>query len=358
MAAESGMEAAGVAPSPPPPPTELGEDPTAFEFFQAVRLLERARGGQRRVGGFGDPDDEVARFSAHPSTAFPASEIQALELPPGAPARLSVNFLGLIGPLGVLPYHYTLLVVERLRARDRALQAFLDIFNHRITSLFYRAFLPRGDRSVAVLALLSGFLVGTLEEWVQWLVPTRTGVAEDVYLNLFALVCGLCFAAGLLGHSVVEIASRAFYAQQDTRTPVLVGTGAMGLNVILSLTLPGLFARVGWMPHGGLALANSAATFLEMLILLYIMNKRLHGLEAGRLWLGLVQATLGSLVMGIVIFAWLAFAGARPNWLLAIGGISLGLLFYGGISWIQKIPELNDFLISIRKRLKLIGSNS
>lgn len=137
MVAESGMEAPRVGPADLP--AELARDPTAFEFFQAVRLLERTRGGRRRVGGFGDPDDEVARFSAHPSTAFPASEIQSLELVPGAPARMSVNFLGLIGPLGVLPYHYTLLVAERVRARDRALQAFLDIFHHRITSLFYRA---------------------------------------------------------------------------------------------------------------------------------------------------------------------------------------------------------------------------
>lgn len=178
---------------------------------------------------------------------------------------------------------------------------------------------------------------------------------EDTQLVAWAL---LWFAAGLLGHSVVEIASRAFYAQQDTRSPVLVGTGAMGLNVVLSLTLPGLFARIGWMPHGGLALANSAATFLEMLVLLYIMNKRLHGLEGSRLWHGLVQAALGSLVMGVVIFAWLAFAGSRPNWLLAISGISLGLVFYGGVSWALKVPELNEFLVFVRKRLKLLGSNS
>jgi type VI secretion system protein ImpH len=52
---------------------------------------------------------------------------------------MSVNFFGLTGPQGVLPYHYSLLIIERLRSRDSALAAFLDIFHHRILSLFYRA---------------------------------------------------------------------------------------------------------------------------------------------------------------------------------------------------------------------------
>lgn len=171
---------------------------------------------------------------------------------------------------------------------------------------------------------------------------------EDTQLVAWAL---LWFAAGLLGHSVVEIASRAFYAQQDTRTPVLVGTGAMGLNVVLSLTLPGLFAQIGWMPHGGLALANSAATFLEMLVLLTIMNKRLRGLESHRLWQGLGQAVAGSLVMGLVIFGWTAFSGIDSLWLLATAGIALGLFFYGATSWLLRVPELNEAVHSIRRRL-------
>ena len=137
MARESGMEAAGLGASELA--AQLAGDPTSFEFFQAVRLLERLYPERARVGGFGAPEDEVAHFSANPSIACPASEVQDLELPGGGPARLRVNFMGLIGPLGVLPYHYTLLVAERLRARDRALQGFLDIFEHRIICLFYRA---------------------------------------------------------------------------------------------------------------------------------------------------------------------------------------------------------------------------
>ncbi|MBM3744385.1 MAG: type VI secretion system baseplate subunit TssG [Acidobacteria bacterium] len=118
----------------------LFQEPYVFQFFQAVRLLEKMARGSRPVGHEGPPASEPVRFSAHPSLAFPASQLQAL-LPAqgGAPPRLVVNFMGLTGPLGVLPFYYTQAVIERTRARDTALRDFLDIFNHRILSLFYQA---------------------------------------------------------------------------------------------------------------------------------------------------------------------------------------------------------------------------
>ena len=123
--------------------TEVGEklrrEPFSFDFFQAVRLLERFLPERTSVGRFAHPDTEVARFSVHPSLAFPASQIQAMDCPENRPVEMTVNFMGLTGPEGVLPNPYTSLIIERLRASDSSPRDFLDIFNHRIISLFYRA---------------------------------------------------------------------------------------------------------------------------------------------------------------------------------------------------------------------------
>ncbi len=121
--------------------SRLRRTPSAFGFFQAVRLLERLRPGRARVGGFDDPAEEVVRFRTPASLAHPAAEIEALELPEDERARpeMTVDFMGLTGPSGVLPHPYSVLVWERERARDTALHDFFDLFHHRMVSLFYRA---------------------------------------------------------------------------------------------------------------------------------------------------------------------------------------------------------------------------
>jgi type VI secretion system protein ImpH len=134
----------------------LRSEPTSFTFTQAVRLLTRLRPDRAPVGGWADPADEVARFTVHPSFAFPPAEIQSLEVPAsvdgaaadgdaaraeddGPPARFAVNFFGLTGPQGVLPQAYTAHAAQRARVRDTAFRDFLDLFHHRALSLYYRA---------------------------------------------------------------------------------------------------------------------------------------------------------------------------------------------------------------------------
>ena len=117
----------------------LNEGPR-FEFFQAVRLLERLYPQRRPVGREATGAAEIVRFRAHVSLTFPPSDIHAVVYDDvDAMVEMLVNFMGLIGPNGALPRHYTELIVERARRRDYALRAFLDMFNHRFVSLFYRA---------------------------------------------------------------------------------------------------------------------------------------------------------------------------------------------------------------------------
>jgi type VI secretion system protein ImpH len=120
----------------------LFEEPYRFDFFQAVRLLQcQARPERAAIGQAGPPAREAVRFLARHGLAFPASSIDRIEPPtdPLEPATMTVSFLGLTGPSGVLPRVYTELILERPRGGDRALAAFLDLINHRVISLFYRA---------------------------------------------------------------------------------------------------------------------------------------------------------------------------------------------------------------------------
>ena len=147
----------------------LRSNPWSFDFFQAVRVLERLHPDREPVGHFSVPAKEAVRFRAHASTVFPASEIQSLRDADGERADMEVNFMGLFGPIGVLPLYYTELIAERARLRDHAPIDFLNIFNHRMISLFYRAWgkyrfpvaYERGDLDQVARRLLDFIGLGT-----------------------------------------------------------------------------------------------------------------------------------------------------------------------------------------------------
>lgn len=146
----------------------LRSEPWSFQFFQAVRWLQRMYPERQPVGRFVNPSREVVRFGAHASMAFPASQIQHIDWSAGAPCMV-VNFMGLTGPLGVLPLYYTELVLQRLRAKDPTVPAFFDLFNHRAISLFYKAWekyrfnvsYERGERDRMSRYLLDFIGLGT-----------------------------------------------------------------------------------------------------------------------------------------------------------------------------------------------------
>jgi type VI secretion system protein ImpH len=119
----------------------LAEAPWEFDLFQAMRLIEATSPERSRIGEAKRPVDEPVRFAQEASLAFAPSALAAFEPATDRRApRLVQRVLGLFGPNGALPIHLTEWARDRARNHgDSAFMRFVDVFHHRMLSLFYRA---------------------------------------------------------------------------------------------------------------------------------------------------------------------------------------------------------------------------
>ncbi|NOX60680.1 MAG: murein biosynthesis integral membrane protein MurJ [Chloroflexi bacterium] len=159
-------------------------------------------------------------------------------------------------------------------------------------------------------------------------------------LTAFALAF---FSIGLVGHAVVEISARAFYAMKNTLTPVVVGLAAMAANVALSLIL------IQPLAHGGLALANSLATLAEMAVLLWLLRKTLGGWAEGRVGRSLLRTLAAAAVMTLATIAlmWLVQVWPRPVQAVVVGAAAVAV--YGLAAWLLGSPEARELPRLLRR---------
>jgi type VI secretion system protein ImpH len=216
-----------------------------FSFFQAVHLLDGMKQGAESLGETLEPGKEAVHFSVRPDLSFPASDITGLEdRGEGVPADMSVAFLGLIGPSGVLPYFYTELALQRLKEKDTSLPAFLDIFHHRLISLFYLAwkkqrfpenYTPGGhDRLTGYLLSLCG--LGTKG------LPERIGLSPEslvYYSGLFSTrspdVAGIEAAVSYLSGvnvEVVQFIERIIALSEEDHTRLGMANARLGEDTL------------------------------------------------------------------------------------------------------------------------------
>jgi type VI secretion system protein ImpH len=132
---------------------KLAEAPYEFSFLQAARLLERSASFEKHQGSpkvasnpiakFTPPDSESIRFTSHQSLSFPSSEINRVKRTKKKSGlnqwQMQVKIMGLTGPMGVLPFHYSELILDRQKQKDETMARFFDLFNHRTLSLFFEA---------------------------------------------------------------------------------------------------------------------------------------------------------------------------------------------------------------------------
>ena len=183
---------------------------------------------------------------------------------------------------------------------------------------------------------------------VAMLYQRREFTAETTQMVAWAL---LWYTVGLVFHSVLEVLVRAYYAMHDTKTPVLVGAAAMVLSILLSLLFSTLFAGIGWLPLGGLALAVSVSTALEVTTLFLIMRKRLNGIHGLEIAKGFGAAALATLGMSAALMVWMQVAGSAHTALTALGGIAIGGVVYGLVIILLHVPEVRSLFEMVRRRL-------
>jgi type VI secretion system protein ImpH len=153
---------------PVEPLAELHRDPSAFDFYTALRLVERAHRDKPRIGQSRRPSDDPVRLAQRPSLAFAPATIASFDRTNGPGSeRMEVLFFGLFGPNGPLPLHLTEYARDRERQHsDPTFGRFADVFHHRLLSLFYRAWAsaqptvefdrPENDRFAAHTGSLFG----------------------------------------------------------------------------------------------------------------------------------------------------------------------------------------------------------
>lgn len=161
-------------------------------------------------------------------------------------------------------------------------------------------------------------------------------------------------ALGLVWYGLVEVLARTFYAMKDTVTPVAAGIFIIILNIALSKAL------LGSMGHVGLALALSLSTFVEAMILVIVLRRRIGGFDADfGVWLAkIIFATaLMTLVAELVTPKLDAVTGDESvNRLiqLAMLGIAVGacVVTYFLAVWVLNIPEARTGMDRIRGRVR------
>lgn len=119
---------------------KLEEEPYSFGFYLAMRRLQ-ALDSSMNLGKSLRPREDRVRLQQQPDLRFSPSAVHGFQpATEDYPARMDVNFFGLLGPNGPLPLHLTEYALERVNQhKDPTLVAFLNVFHHRLLSLFYRA---------------------------------------------------------------------------------------------------------------------------------------------------------------------------------------------------------------------------
>jgi putative peptidoglycan lipid II flippase len=247
----------------------------------------------------------------------------------GAVADFNIAFTLLQIPIGVIGVPLGIVLLPSL-SRDAAVgrePAFASLLTRALRLILY------------VMIPIAGLTAVLRQEVVDVLFGGGQIGEGDLALIAETL---LWFLIGLAAHALIAVLARAFYARQDTLTPVLVAVAAVVANTTLAVVL------VGPLGLGGIALAIALAAWMEALVLLVILWTRVDGLRLADLSRVGFQAIVGTVVAGALAFGTAAVIGRAiepdPSVVLLILDIAVVTAIfaaaYATVSIVLRIPEL------------------
>jgi putative peptidoglycan lipid II flippase len=258
----------------------------------------------------------------------------------GAVTMLTYAFRLMYLPIGLFGVSVATAAVPDL-ARQASGEGFADM--RRTISSALRMMLVLSVPSMVGLAVLGQPIAQLLFERGAWTPDDTTGVAWALLL----------YSPGLVGYSIVKIASPSFYALSDARTPVIVSLVTVGVNVGLNLWLIRLLG------FGGLALGTAIASVVNAVLLVTLLSKRIGGIDGARVTRTFVKIGAASMVMGAVAFyaqAWLAgMMGTGSDIARAIcvaGAIGAGVAALAVTAKIVRLAELEDAMRAVLRKAR------
>ncbi len=160
------------------------------------------------------------------------------------------------------------------------------------------------------------------------------------------------YTLGLVGMALRTFIEKTYYSLQDTKTPMINGFIAVGLNIILNLML------IGSMKHRGLALATSISTTLTTVYLFYGLRKKIGDLGSLSILICGLKSLASSIIMGIIVYLTYyslidRFAGSIViESSILLSSIGLGALVYLVMLYLFRVYEITWFINLFKRGLK------
>ncbi len=302
----------------------------------------------RPVVDFNDPDlREILRLMVPGTLGLAAVQINVLvntylatSQQEGAVSWLNYAFRVMYLPIGLFGVSIATAALPDI-SRQAAAEDLAAI--RRIVSSGLRLMLMLNVPATVGLLVLAEPIVSLLLERGRF-------TPDDTIQTAAAL---MFYAPGLLGYSAVKIASPTFYSLRDSRTPVIVSMISVAANLGINLAL----VRV--MGFRGLALGTALAAMINAGVLLWLLGRRLEGLEAGRIAVAFTKILLASAAMGAAAYytsAWLGAGTPSRDLPLKIvrvfTAIGAGVVVLAASAKALRIAEFDEALRRVLRRIR------